>query len=74
LNVLGTDTHKFDLKFHASIKSDLTVYAFLEVVIWVLLNSVPLDNGRVNLVNYFQENLAVSAIFEEIVDVDILKI
>jgi len=74
LNVLGTDTHKFDLEFHASIKSDLTVYAFLEVVIWVLLNSVPLDNGRVNLVNYFQENLAVSAIFEEIVDVDILKI
>ena len=54
LDVLGSNSHKLQLELCTSIKSHLAVNTLLEVVVWILFNSVPFDNVRVNLVNDFQ--------------------
>lgn len=72
LNVLSADTDQLDLQLGASVKSDLTVNTLLEGVVWILFNSVPLNNSWVNFVNDLQKDLTVSHVFVKIVDVNIL--
>ena len=73
LNILGADAHQLELEslWTASIKSDLAVDSFLEIVVWVLFNSVPLDNSWVDFVDYFKKYLTIPALFVKIVDVNI---
>lgn len=52
-DVLGSNSHKLQLELSTSIKSHLAVNTLLEVVVWILFNSVPFNNVRVNLVNDF---------------------
>jgi hypothetical protein len=51
LNVRCTDTDQLDLKRTAGIESNLAVDTLLEVVVRIFLDSVPLDNIRVDLVD-----------------------
>jgi hypothetical protein len=74
LDVLSTDSHKLQLELCTSIKSNLTVNTFLEVVVWILFYSVPFNNVRVDLMDDFEKNLTVSALLVEIVNIDVFNI
>jgi len=62
LNVLSANAHQLQLELCTSIKSYLAVDSFLEGVVGVLFNSVPFYHGRVDLVDDFKEDLAISAL------------
>lgn len=61
LDILSANAHKLQLELGTSIKSNLTVDTFLEVVVWILFYSVPFYNVRVDLVDDLQKNLTISA-------------
>lgn len=66
-DILGTDSNKGNLQLGGRVKSDLAVDAFLECVVGVFLNTVPLDNCRVDSVDDFKQKLAISSFFKNIV-------
>jgi hypothetical protein len=70
LNVRRTNTDQLDLEASASIECNLAVDALLEVVVGVLLDSVPFDNVGVDLVNHLEEDLTVTDILVQVVNVD----
>jgi hypothetical protein len=71
LDITCADTNQFDLQLATGVKGDLAVNSLLESVVWIFFNSVPLNDGRVDFVNDLQENLAVTNIFEQVVNVNI---
>lgn len=74
LDVLSADSHKLQLELCTSIKSNLTVNTFLEVVVWILFYSVPFNNVRVDLMDDFEKNLTVPALLVEIVNINVFNI
>jgi hypothetical protein len=73
LDITCTNTNQFDFKFTTGIEGNLTVDGLLEGVVWILFNSIPLDNSWVDFVDNFQQNLTITDILEQVVNVDIFN-
>jgi len=70
LDVLSTDTNQLDLEGFAGIEGNSAVDSLFEVIVGVLFDSVPLDNLVVDLVDDLKEDLTITNILEQVVDVD----
>jgi len=68
LDVNVTDTNSLNLELLEGIECNLTVDADLEVVIGVFLDTVPLNDSFIDLVDDLEENLTVSHILVQVID------